>query len=65
MRNNFQTTIQLRRIDICDLMIACLAAKEAANDGGKKWDELHEKLKWQLEFLDDQLNEIEENAPGH
>lgn len=61
-RNNFATTIQLRRIDICDLMLACLAAKEAANDEGKKWDELHEKLKWQLQYLDDQLDSIIEDA---
>ena len=61
MRNQFVTTIILRRIEICDLMLACLAAKDAANDGGKKWDELHEKLKWQLNYLDMQLDEIIES----
>ena len=61
MRNQFATTIQLRRIEICDLMLACLAAKDAASDGGKKWDELHEKLKWQLNYLDMQLDEIIES----
>lgn len=35
----------LTRIDICDLLLACCAASERANDGGKKWDRLHEKLK--------------------
>lgn len=58
MRNGFKTTITLRRIDICDLMLACLAAKKAANDGGKKWIELHELLYTQLEELDAQLDEI-------
>lgn len=58
MRNNFKTTIEVKRIDICDLMLACLAAQEAANDGGKKWAELHDKLKKQLEELDAQLDEI-------
>lgn len=42
MRNEVKTTIELRRIDICDMMLACLAAKELANDGGKKWDRLNE-----------------------
>ena len=38
MRNEFKTTLQVKRIDICDLMLACLAAKELANDSGTKWD---------------------------
>jgi hypothetical protein len=58
MRNNFKTTIEVKRIDICDLMLACLAAKEAANDEGKKWDRLHDLLKEQLDELDAQLDEI-------
>ena len=58
MRNNFKTTIAVKRIDICDLMLACLAAKEAANDEGKKWDRLHDLLKEQLDELDAQLDEI-------
>lgn len=61
MRNHFKTTVELERIDICDLMIACLAAKECANDKGEKWDRLHEKLRSQLEALDKQLDEIEQN----
>ncbi len=59
MRNQFKTTINVTRIDICDLMLACLAAKENTNDGGKKWDRLHDKLKIQLNELDEQLDEIE------
>ena len=59
MRNEFKTTIQLRRIDICDMMLACLAAKELANGEGKKWDRLRETLKSQLEELDRQLDETE------
>lgn len=61
-RNQFETTIMLKRIDICDLMLACMAAKEAANDAGKKWDLLHEKLSWQLECLDNQPDNIIEDA---
>lgn len=58
MRNDFKTTVNVTRIEICDLLLACLAAKEMANDGGKKWDRLHDKLKEQLEELDSQLDEI-------
>ena len=58
MRNQFETTIRVQRIDICDLMLACLAAKEAATDGGKKWDKLHDKLGAQLAELDAQLDEV-------
>lgn len=45
MRNEFKTTLQVKRIDICDLMLACTAAKQLANDDGKKWDRLRDELK--------------------
>ena len=57
MRNGFKTTLQVKRIDICDLMLACLAAKELANDEGKKWVRLHDELKRQLDELDAQLDD--------
>lgn len=44
--------IELERKQICDLMLACTAAKFNANDEGKKWDELRELLKKQLEKID-------------
>lgn len=59
MRNEFKTTLQVRRIDICDLMLACITAQYAANDGGEKWKRLHDNLKKQLAELDEQLDEIE------
>lgn len=59
MRNEFKTTLQVRRIDICDLMLACLNAQYAANDGGEKWKRLHDNLEKQLAELDEQLDEIE------
>lgn len=58
MRNQFETTIKVKRIEICDLMIACLAAAQAANDGGEKWYKLHDKLQAQLTELDAQLDEV-------
>ena len=60
MRNQFKTTINVTRGEICDLLLACNAAEDMANDGGKKWARLHEKLKAQLEELDRQLDEISE-----
>lgn len=56
MRNEFRTHVEMRRIDICDLMLACLAAKDLANDGGAKWDRLHDMLKKQLDELDEQID---------
>ncbi len=61
MRNEFKTTLQVKRIDICDLMLACLEAKELANDSGTKWDRLHDELKRQLNELDTQLDELQQN----
>ena len=58
MRNESETSIKARRIDICDLMMACTLAKQAANDGGRKWDKLHDLLKSQLDELDRQIDEI-------
>ena len=56
--NSFETYVKMRRIDICDLALACLAAKELANDSGAKWDRLRAMLNEQLEELDRQLEEI-------
>lgn len=58
MRNGIETSIKLRRIDICDLMMACTLAKQTENDCGKKWDKLHDLLKAKLDELDRQLDEI-------
>lgn len=58
MGNESETSIKVRRIDICDLMIACTLAKQAANDGGRKWDKLHDMLKSKLDELDRQIGEI-------
>lgn len=59
MRNQFETHLKLRRIDICDLMLACLAAKEMAPTT-KKWDRLHDELKKQLAELDAQLDSLQD-----
>ena len=59
MRNNFKTTIDVTRLEICDLILACSAAKRCAGDDGKKWTRLRAKLKGQLKELDEQLGEVE------
>lgn len=56
MRNESETSIKLRRIDICDLMMACTLTKQMSNDGCKKWDKLHDLLKAQLDEMDRQLD---------
>lgn len=58
MRNNFETTIQLKRIDICDLMLACSLVNNGRNT---KWKVLHDKLQDQLDKLDGQLDDIIKN----
>ena len=52
MNNYDEVSIKLYRIDICDLLLACIAAENAANDDGIKWKRLHDKLKKQLDKLD-------------
>ncbi len=52
MINANEVTVKLNRIDICDLLLACLAAKDMTNDAGKKWDRLHDELKAQLKAYD-------------
>ena len=45
MKNTDYITLTLTRIQLCDLMLACTAAKSRANDGGKKWTDLHNVIK--------------------
>ena len=55
-----ETTIKLERLDICDLMLACVVAKQCSN-GAMKWDRLHKYLKAKLDELDAQLDEVTNN----
>lgn len=58
MRNQFETTINITRGEICDLLLACTNAEQSANDGGKKWIKLHDKIKMQLDKLDSQIDSL-------
>ena len=49
--NEKKVTLELRRIDICDLLIACTAAEH--NSGADKWEALHDKLSNILADFDD------------
>lgn len=55
MLNEMDMTLNLKRIDVCDLELACLAAKELATDEGKKWDRLYKALKEQLKAFDESM----------
>lgn len=49
MTNQRTMTLKLRRIDVCDLMLACTALSDRA----EKWTRLHEVLKAQLDAFDE------------
>ncbi len=53
--NHRTVSLKLKRIEICDLMLACTAASDLVKENGetgKRWDELHEKLKAVLDEFD-------------
>lgn len=52
MMNEKTMNITLSRIEVCDLLIACTTTKYSANDGGKKWAMLHDKLEQMLNEFD-------------
>lgn len=47
--NQKTVTVKIKRIELCDLMTACVAVDDMAG-AGSKWMKLHDKLK---EILDD------------
>lgn len=52
MTNDKIYTIKITRHELCDLLLATIAASECS-DGAKKWSELRETLKAQLEKQDE------------
>ena len=45
--NQKTVSLKLKRIEICDLLLACIAVSESLEGDGqtaKKWDDLHDKL---------------------
>lgn len=57
MRNSVETLVRMKRVDICDLLLACDAAKVLSNDGGEKWDKLHDLLISQLDELNKEVDD--------
>lgn len=58
-RNARTTQVELSRIDICDLMMACTRIGQALKEDGKtanKWEKLHDKLKAQLDEFDAEID---------
>lgn len=53
--NQKTITLKMKRIEVCDLMLACtvlsISAKEDGK-GGKKWEALHDQLKSILDEFD-------------
>ena len=58
LRNHRMMTLKLTRMDVCNILIALTATKEA-NDG-QRWGEVHEKVKLALMEFDKELDK--ENA---
>lgn len=48
--NQRTVNVKIKRIELCDLLIACTALDNAAEADSTKWGNLHDKLK---EILDD------------
>lgn len=49
--NEKTVTLKLRRIDVCDLLIATTSLKHSTN--AEHWGELHDKLKAILDDFDE------------
>ena len=53
MANEMTVTMELKRIDLCDLLLACWAA-DKMSEGAPKWMELHDKLEGILKKFDEE-----------
>lgn len=54
--NQKTVTVKIKRIELCDLLIACTAVSTAVKESGetgKKWDDLHDKLEAILQDFDE------------
>ena len=54
MTNQKTMNVELTRIEVCDLLLACTCLMSEKN--GKKWFTLHEKLQKQLRAFDAENN---------
>ena len=58
LRNHRTMTLKLSRHEVCDLLIALAAAKDASN--AKRWEELHDKIRSMLADFDKELDKEKE-----
>ena len=56
LRNHRTMTLKLSRHEVCDLLIALAAAKDASN--AKRWEELHDRIRSMLNVMLAQLLEL-------
>lgn len=49
--NDMTVTLKLKRIEVCDLLMACIVTDNMA-EGAEKWSKLHDKLKTILDEFD-------------
>ena len=53
--NHKTITLKLKRIEVCDLLLACISVSSTLHNDGQsaeKWDALHDKLKQILADFD-------------
>lgn len=50
--NQKTVTVKMKRIELCDLLMACTALDEETNADNRKWAKLHDKLKAVLDEFD-------------
>lgn len=55
--NQKTVTVKMKRIELCDLLIACTALDEETNADNRKWAKLHDKLKAVLDEFDSKQEE--------
>lgn len=51
MPNEMTVNVKIKRIELCDLLLACTAVYEET--GAEKWSQLHDKLNTILEQFDE------------
>ena len=55
-----QITVTFTRLELCDLMLACIAAQYSANDGGAKWKRLNKIIHQMIDESDAERQQEQE-----
>lgn len=56
--NERTVNLEITRIDLCDLLLACTALDVATDENTQKWAKLHDKLKKILDDFDGKQDDI-------